>query len=302
MDFRKIRYFVAVFEEGSISRAAERENVAQPALSVHLRQIEADLSVQLFERSTQGVQPTPAGRHFYKLCTTLLHDLSAVRQEMRDFGGTIAGAIRIGLMPTICRGPFAKILGDYTRAHPRVDVQIVEAYSGTLADRVVAGELDLAVCNRPASQTNLKLRLLYSDRVMLVSGAAKRRKPWIPCRLDAIDDLKLVLPSTHHSLRRLIDRQMKSGAIRPSRVIEVDGLGATMEFVGASDWSTILPSAAVINDQRSRRFTLNPIAAPKLASDIYVMHPPDLPPSLPAQKFVQMIHTELLAVPSRFAA
>lgn len=145
------------------------------------------------------MQATPAGRHFYKLCNGLLRDLASARQEMLDFGGTIAGAIRVGLMPTICRGPLAKILVDYTSAYPKVEIEIVEAYSGTLADRVVAGELDLAVCNRPAPQTNLTMRLLFSDRVLLVSGAARPRQPWVPCRLDAIDGLKLVLPSAHHS-------------------------------------------------------------------------------------------------------
>ncbi|WP_123688975.1 LysR family transcriptional regulator [Allostella humosa] len=300
MDFRRLRYFVAVYEEGSISRAAERENVAQPALSVHIRQLEAEMSVRLFERSAQGVQATPAGRHFYKLCNGLLRDLASARQEMLDFGGTIAGAIRVGLMPTICRGPLAKILVDYTSAYPKVEIEIVEAYSGTLADRVVAGELDLAVCNRPAPQTNLTMRLLFSDRVLLVSGAARPRQPWVPCRLDAIDGLKLVLPSAHHSLRRILDRQIKAGTIRPARVIEVDGLGATMEFVGESDWSTMLPSAAVIKDRSSGRFILNPIASPHLTSDIYVMHRPDQPLSLPAQRIVQMIHAELLAVPGKY--
>lgn len=83
-------------------------------------------------------------------------------------------------------------------------------------------------------------------------------------------------------------------------MIEVDGLGATMEFVGESDWSTMLPSAAVIKDRSSGRFILNPIASPHLTSDIYVMHRPDQPLSLPAQRIVQMIHAELLAVPGKY--
>lgn len=302
MDFRKIRYFVAVFEEGSISRAALREHIAQPALSVHIKQLEAELSVRLFERSTQGVQATAAGRHLYKLCCGLLRGLDSARQEMLDFGGTVAGSIRLGLMPTICRGVLAQVLDDYTRAYPRVEIEIVEAYSGTLADRLVAGDLDLAICNRPASQTSLKLRLVYSDRLLLVSGTAARRPPWQPVRLDAVGDLKLVLPSAHHSLRRILDRQIKAGTIRPARVIQVDGLGATMEFVGASDWSTVLPSAAVVNDQASGRFALSPIAYPSLASDIYVMHPPELPLSLPAQTIVQMIQDALEEVPERYSS
>jgi LysR family transcriptional regulator, nitrogen assimilation regulatory protein len=118
LDIRKIRYFVSVFEEGSLSRAAERENIVQPALSTQIKQLETQLCVKLFERSTQGIQPTPAGQHFYRLCKELLRTLEAAGQQMRDFGGTISGFIRVGIMPSICRGPLATILTRYSDAYP----------------------------------------------------------------------------------------------------------------------------------------------------------------------------------------
>lgn len=105
LDLRKIEYFTALYEEGSMKRAAERHNIVQPAMSMQLKQLEAELSVQLFDRSAQGVHPTPAGRHFYKLCVGLLRDLRTTRQEMLDFGDRVKGQIRLGLMPSICRGP-----------------------------------------------------------------------------------------------------------------------------------------------------------------------------------------------------
>jgi len=298
LDVRKIRYFVSVFEEGSFSRAAERENIVQPALSTQIKQLETDLCVKLFERSTQGIQPTPAGQHFYRLCKDLLRALEAAGQQMRDFGGAISGFIRVGIMPSICRGPLATILTKYSDAYPDVEIKIVEAYSGTLADAVIAGALDFAICNRPASQTGLKLRLLHRDRVILVSGPTKKLTPWKPCRLAEVQDLKLVLPSSQHSLRRLLDKHIKAGKIKPARVIEMDGLGATMRFVQSSDWSTTLPSVAIIDDAKSDSFILNPIASPDLSSDMYELHLPERPLSLPAQKLVQMVHDELLRTPS----
>ncbi len=59
LDTRKIQYFIALLEEGSMKRAAERHNIVQPAMSMQLEQLEAELSIQLFERSSQGIQPTP---------------------------------------------------------------------------------------------------------------------------------------------------------------------------------------------------------------------------------------------------
>ncbi|MBC7988837.1 MAG: LysR family transcriptional regulator, partial [Luteimonas sp.] len=167
LDVRKIRYFIALFEEGSVNRAAERENIVQPALSTQLKQLEQELSIQLFERSAQGLQPTRAGQHFYRLCLGLMRDLRAARQEMLDFGTTVRGAIHVGMMTSICHGCFGETLMRYCEAHPDVHVTIVEGTSGILADRVVLGTLDFAVCNRPASHTGLKLRRVFSDKFFL---------------------------------------------------------------------------------------------------------------------------------------
>lgn len=295
LDLRQIRYFVAVYEEGSLSRAAARVKVVQPALSVQIRQLESELMVRLFDRSAQGVQPTAAGHHLYALSSGVLRGVESLRQEMLDFGGMIAGTIRVGLMPSICRGPIAGLLDAYLRGYPRVEVKILEAYSGTLARQVMAGELDVAVCNRPAQQTTLKLRLLLRDRVALVSGPDSRLlPPWSDCRLSELTGLKLILPSGQHSIRRLLDAHVKSGAIAPAKVMEMDGLGATLRFVEATDWATLLPGIAVAEEARAGRFVLNPVAQPaSLTSDIYAIHGPDRPPSLAVQRFIDLVEAEL---------
>ena len=295
LDFRKIQYFTALYEEGSISRAAERHNIVQPALSMQLKQLEAELSVQLFERSARGIQPTPAGRHFYDLCLRLLRDLQTTRQEMRDFGNKVTGSIRLGLMPSICRGPFARILTCYCEDYPDVELKIFEATSGALADMALAGVLDFAVCNRPVSRTGLKLQPVFSAPIALVSGRLARFEDGQPCNLAELDALKLVLPSSYNSLRRILDRHIKAGAIRASRIIEIDGLSATISFIESSDWSTLVPRIAIINDLASRRFLVNPIETPDLVSDIFEMHNPDRPLSLPSQKMVAAIRAALLS-------
>ena len=145
LDYRKVRYFVAVYEEGSVSRAAERERVVQPAVSTQIKQLEQEFSVRLFQRASHGMEPTPAGDQFYKLCKQLLHDLGSARQRMLDLGGQIAGIVRLGIMPSLCRGPLSRVLSAYTAAYPHVDLTIVEATSGILAAAVMAGDLDGAI-------------------------------------------------------------------------------------------------------------------------------------------------------------
>ncbi len=293
LDFRKVRYFKAAYEEGSLSKAAERENIVQPALSVHLRQLEEEFGLKLFERSPRGLDPTPAGDHFYKLCRDMVRRLGSMRQEMLNFNDEVSGAIAVGLMSSICHGPFPAIMARYAELYPAVNVKIFEGYSGTLADAVEEGELDLALCNKPAKRSELKLRHLLSDRFLLVSGRKKNLKPGAAYHLSDIPNLKLVIPTGRHTLNRLMTRLINRGEIKPERVIEIDGFSAAFRFIEATDWSLPLQVTAVIDLLDSDRVIINPILAPKLTIDIYEMHPAKRPLSVAAQRFVELVELEL---------
>ena len=297
IDLRKARFFVAVYEAGSISRAAEREHIAQPALTVHIQQLEEELRTRLFERSVHGVTPTPAGRHLYGFCQDLLRRLEAIDQEMRAFAGEVAGTITVGIMPSICHGPLAPMLAEYTATYPNVSVRIIEGLSGTLAQWVLSNEVDFAICNRPASASELSLRLLITDRLVLVSSRNSARLPFMPCRLSDAVDLKLVLPSQNHFLRHTLDHAIHRGDFRPVKTLEIDGQSATLQFVAHSDWSTILPTIALINEFGSGRFTINPLE-PALTTEIYEVRSPRHALSIASERFVAMLEAQLRAAPA----
>ncbi len=305
LDIRTIQLFVAVFEVGSITKAAEREHIAQPALTVRLQQLEDELKVKLFERSAQGVTPMPAGRHFYGLCLDLLKRFNSVAPQMAQFNGVVAGALTAGIMPSICHGPLATMLARYTNDYPNVEVRIVEGLSGTLAGWVLSGEVDFAICNRPASVQGLESRLLLTDRLVLVSARNESVVSFAPCNLHQIPCLKLVLPSRHHALRHTLDYHINRGDFQPIKTLEIDGQIATLQFVAHSDWSTILPTIAMINEFDSQRFTINPIEAPKFSTEIYELRSSRQTLSLAAEHFIGMLETSMRhapALPSPMAA
>lgn len=297
LDTRKIRYFVAVYEAGSISKAAEREHVAQPALTVHIQQIEDEFKLKLFERSAHGVSPTPAGTHFYTLCLDVLKRLEDVSAQMQRYSGQIAGAITAGIMPSICHGPLAPVLTRYTAAYPNVAVRIVEGLSGTLAEWVLSGAVDFAICNRPASTRGLELRLLMSDRLVLVSGRIRGLTPLAPLSLQEVDNLKLVLPSHNHFLRHTLEHHINRGDFRPVQTLEIDGQSATLQFVASSDWSTILPSIALVREFESQRFTINPIREPELRTEIYALHSSKHSLNEASTRFIAMLEEDLRHAP-----
>ncbi|HEV2510330.1 LysR family transcriptional regulator [Bosea sp. (in: a-proteobacteria)] len=293
IDVRKLRYFVAVFEEGSFTRAAKRENVVQPTLSVQITHLEEELSVKLLERSAQGVKPTHAGERYYKRCIQILNDLEIAAQEMRDLSGRVTGLIRIGVMPSICHGPLFAIVNRYTARYPDVELRFQEGLSGVLADAVVAGELDFAVGNRPVPLTQLTYREVLNDRLILISGSQKELPRWKPYRLNEVPNLKLIVPSLRQAQRRLINEHIASGTIQADQFLEVDGVLASLNVVRGSDWSVLLPTVALLNESDSEDLVINPIEAPILASDIFEMHLTNAPLSLPAQCFVDLLHDAL---------
>lgn len=288
MDLRQIRYFAAVYEEGSFSRAAKRENCTQPGLSVQIRQLEELLDQRLFERNARGVTPTIAGKHFYACCTEILGSVKAARQRMLDLANHVAGRINIGVPPSFSKSALPAVLGRYARDYPHVEVRLAEAYSGTLCQWVVAGELEMAIVTEPPADLGLESTSFFRDRLVLVHAPGTRAAP-----ADAPSLLKLVIPSGRHSLRQKIESHGGFNTDRIGRVMEIDGLTATLELVRASDWSTILPTVAVADDVRAGRLAASPISEPDLWLDYFVVQTKDAPTSVASRRFLNLLGQEL---------
>jgi DNA-binding transcriptional LysR family regulator len=271
MDLRQLEQFVAVYEEGSFSRAARRENCTQPGLSVQIRNLEEQLGVELFTRSARGVAPTVAGKRFYTRSLSILNAVEDTKLDMQNLQGAITGAIVAGMVPSVSRSALPAALSRFTEQYPNVELRFDEAYGGTLTDRVAAGELDFAVITGPAAAEGLTSELISKHLLTLVSGPESPLRHLNPYRLRDLPPLRLVLPSDRHTIRQVIDANLKRGEASVSTVIESDGLNTTLEYVRRSGWSTITPMASVIDELESGRLVINPIVRPQIAVDYFLV-------------------------------
>ncbi len=293
MDLRHIRSFIAVYEEGSINRAATRLHCAQPSLSLQLRNLEESLSVELFERHARGARPTAAGERFYEHCISILGEVESAEQHMRDWSREVAGALTVGLIPTVTKSVLPQVLPEYTENLPNVDIRVVEAFSGTLTDWVVSGELDFAIVADPPSHEGLALRALSAEPLVVVSGAKSDFTHLAPISLPELPPIKLVMPSQQHSLRGMLERYIRIGDIAVERLLEIDGLFGALEFIHKSDWSGILPVTTVVRDLASGKFVVNPIVEPATKIEYYLIHQTQRPLVRAARELVDQLEAAL---------
>src|SRR5258706_6105801 len=118
-----ISLFVAVYEEGSFPAAASREGLGQSGVSAHVRQLETQLGVQLFARD-RAIVPTPAGHAYYRQCVQLLRTHASACDAVGCRAAQPAGALRIGMIPTMSRSVPSRALRAFQAAHPTVSVHL----------------------------------------------------------------------------------------------------------------------------------------------------------------------------------
>lgn len=290
--FRDMRLFVAAYEERSFTAAATRENATQSGVSQHVRKLEESLRVRLFARDKGRVVPTPAGDVYYRRCIEVLRAHEAAARAVQGYAGGLAGEIVVGLMPTMTRCALAPVLARFIEAHPNLVVRIVEGYSAALTQQVQAGELEFAVVPAFPGAAGLRSRLFLRTPELLVSAIGSPHPSGEPVRLADLGPLKLVVPGKANTRRNLVETYLASNAVTVERLLELDAMLGTLDFVAQTDWVTILPAVMMADEPRRGQFAVSRIVDPAFELDLVLIEPSRRAMSPAAAAFLAVLEEE----------
>jgi len=165
MEVHQLRYFCAVAEAGSFTRAAEHEQVAQPSLSQQIMKLEEELGVRLFDRLGSTVRLTGFGQVFLR---TILFELKAAKEEVAEQQSSVSGPICIGVIPTIAPYFLPLPLSLFSRKYSQATITVVEDITVRLMDRLRSGQIDLAVLALPMRGHDVESFQLRTERLFAI--------------------------------------------------------------------------------------------------------------------------------------
>ncbi len=237
--YRQLKAFTLAAQLGSFVQAAEAMAVTQPSFSVLIRELEHDLGMQLFERTTRSCHLTAAGSSFYKEAHTVLQDLESVYQRGRDISAGRRGKVEIAAVASLASGILAEAIGVFHRQYPDVRMQMKEALNTGVISAVKQGEVELGIAGALSGDPELEFMPLFSDRLMVVAPlahpAVRGKVSW-----ESIGRHPLILLGSGSA-----ERALQLSKVKVAPAFEVAHMSTAIALVRHGMGITILPSSAL---------------------------------------------------------
>ena len=290
METRQLEYFVAVAEELSFTRAAQRLFAVQSTVSAAVRALETELGVRLFDRSTRRVALSAAGAAFLPEAKAAIEALERARATVQEASEGLRGSLRIGTLTSVGGLDLPALLGAFHRSHPRVDIHVTVSITGStgLAEEVRQGRLDAALVGLPdADLAGLDtLRVDTRSFVALLPathGLAGRRS----VRLADFAGEPFIDTPRGFGNRLVLDRAF-DGLGTPRRVIvEVADLRTVAGYVGAGLGVAVVPDLDSVTGGPD--VVKLPLAAPGLTWPLTLVTAGDRPPSRALRTLLDLV-------------
>lgn len=261
MDLRQLRYLVQISECGSLSRASEVLRIAQPSLSLQLKQLEEELGTELLVRHARGVTPTDLGLEFIEHARKILREVERAKDSIRDHVSDPIGKVSVGLPTSACRGVAVHLLNAIATKHPRVSLQIIEAMTGNLDEWIQLGRLDVALLYDHRAFEHVAWTEMMVEDLMLITRAGSSLSEAASISYQQLADIMLVVPARPNVLRGILERNALRTGIE-LRTMECDSLPAIGELTRSGGYSTVMNHFAFAEEIRRGEFIAIPIVDP----------------------------------------
>ncbi|MGE5793094.1 MAG: LysR family transcriptional regulator [Bacteroidota bacterium] len=253
MELRRVRTFVAVAEEGSVSKAALRLHITQPALSRQVRDLQDELGVRLFDRVGRGLVLTAEGEQLLGDCRTLLRNAAALTERATLLRGGDAGTLKIAASPVQIEAVLSTFLNRYTHRYPSVQVKLVEAVGPDILAMLERGEVQLGILLQALQPDPRQFGSYPVPPIELLAAG----HPSLPLERGGIDVRRLashplLLLDSGFVVRRTFDAVCRLARIKPDILIESRTPSNLLALAEAGHGVAIIPSVVATHRYRVR--------------------------------------------------
>jgi DNA-binding transcriptional LysR family regulator len=243
----QLEAFVEIARTRTVSRAAERLFVTQPALTARLRKLEDDLSATLFIRTPRGMKLTEAGDAFLPHAVRALETIADGRRVVNAFERGGAGRLALGAAPAVSTYVLPKILKRFAVSYPRVAVSVRTGHSEEVLDLVLREQTDIGLV-RELRHPDIVSTPLYEDRLILVVEPGHRFAGRGRARLEEISNEQLILFDRLSSYSELTNAVFRGAGVTPEGVMELDNIDAAKKMVQEGFGVALIPLTAVVDE------------------------------------------------------
>lgn len=247
MELRQLRYFVAIVDHGSLSRAARVLHIVQPALSQQLQQLEEELGASLLHRSSRGMQATDAGKLFYEHAQAILKQVSDARSAVTQSTDKPSGTVALGIPQSASAALAFPLLKTIREVYPDIHFQLTEELTGNLHEQLRSGRLNLAILFDDGQLSQFNCWPMVEEEMLYItcknSRFASRQKQ---ISLQQALQSTLILPSILHGVRPRIEQVVAQAGLQTQEVIDITSIAILKSALMADMGATILPASPML--------------------------------------------------------
>lgn len=245
MELHQLRYFCAIVDTGSFSRAARLTHVSQPSLSQQIRKLEDELGARLFDRLGRSVRLTQLGQAFLPRARAVLRELEAARGDVDEQKDSVGGTITIGVIPTVAPYLLPRHLAAFSRDFPATELTVVEEITPVLLERLRASTIDLAILALPIRGNEFETFPILTERLFAALPKQHRLGRRHSLSLKDLRSEPFLLLRDGHCFRDTALSACDRARLHPRIVFESGQFSSLLSMVGVGMGVSIVPEMAI---------------------------------------------------------
>ena len=277
MNSKQLHYFLTTVEQGSITAAARELEVAQPAISLQIANLEHELKTKLFERDFRGVTLTAAGQLFEHHARIILSQIFTAKAELMQGQVDLKGKVVVGISQAACNVLSAVLLTELEHRHPGIDLSFKIGPTHVVDNWLLEKEVDLAICHGSEVKKNNKNGVLLLKEALSLYISKHPQNPtfsdlamYASIPFNELQNYEIFMPDEPDGLTTLLNRQARKADIKLKTKKSFGQLMTTLHYVTQGLGLIIAPSSATFHLELNQQLRKIDIIQPSIWRDVYL--------------------------------